>query len=59
MAMSPFEKALLKELQAIRKELHQLNNKKTAVSLDAPEVNLSIDGKDLSESLKQSERWGR
>lgn len=47
MAMTQFEKALISELQAIRKELSKLNKKEPQKGFDE----LSIDAKELSNRI--------
>lgn len=43
MAMTPFEKALIKELQGIKKELHDMNKKET--------VSGQIDGRSIAQAI--------
>lgn len=43
MAMTSFEKALIKELQGIKKELHDMNKKET--------VNGQVDGRNITQVI--------
>lgn len=43
MAMTSFEKALIKELQGIKKELHDMNKKET--------VNGQVDGRNIAQVI--------
>lgn len=43
MAMTPFEKALIKELQGIKKELQDMNKKET--------VSGQIDGRSIAQAI--------
>lgn len=55
--MSPFEKALLKELSGIRKELHGLNRQEVASPIlnESPRVErqVKVDGSQAFESINQ------
>ncbi|MFC6464960.1 hypothetical protein ACFP65_08260 [Marinilactibacillus sp. GCM10026970] len=55
--MSPFEKALIKELLGIRKELHELNRQEVAtpILMESPQVErqVKIDGSQAFESINQ------
>lgn len=48
MAMTPFEKALIKELQGIKKELHDMNKKET--------VSGQIDGRSIAQPMSDGMR---
>ena len=54
MPMTQFEKALIKELQGIRKELHELNKKEPVQGqVDGVPLNVAIDIDELGNNLTQ------
>lgn len=56
MAMTQFEKALISELQGIRKELHELNNKRpTQGEIDGKNIEIDM-GALINNSLRSGER---